>query len=444
MKLRLLAAALLCCTAFSGCVPMQTNVENLMQPPKLTALQYQVDTALREAVGRNFTLKYPRNGKYKSAFNFIDLSGDGIDEAIAFFATTEDYIQVAVLTQTEGSWMVSDILPGLSFCTEVDFVSFEKVGSAPRLMVGWGGTGIENNIMAIYGYTAADGEQPVLKLDSRWDYNRMTVTDIDQNGISELLLLVAANSYDLTSPMAQLVGETSEGVIDLLAETELPRNIATFLSPVMGGIGNNLYGATLDCVLNNGNLCTVTLALQDGQLVMPLNDMDQNLFRKTIRTQYVVSSDINNDGIVDIPVERPAKGYVKDSSEAIYFSEYSNIQADKLATIQTAYVNHAKGYRFLFPDSWTDQPVSAQVQPDGTEVIFFLNPKDDLYDHSMELVRIKVYSTQDGQDLLDGNRYFQLAAKGTYLYCAALPSVPVEELALTKGQVGKLFSLVTG
>ncbi|MEG0540922.1 MAG: hypothetical protein RR528_01210, partial [Angelakisella sp.] len=173
--------------------------------------------------------------------------------------------------------------------------------------------------------------------------------------------MVAANSYDLTSPMAQLVGETSEGVIDLLAETELPRNIATFLSPVMGGIGNNLYGATLDCVLNNGNLCTVTLALQDGQLVMPLNDMDQNLFRKTIRTQYVVSSDINNDGIVDIPVERPAKGYVKDSSEAIYFSEYSNIQADKLATIQTAYVNHAKGYRFLFPDSWTDQPVSAQV-----------------------------------------------------------------------------------
>ncbi|MEG0753300.1 MAG: hypothetical protein RR461_05675, partial [Angelakisella sp.] len=167
-------------------------------------------------------------------------------------------------------------------------------------------------------------------------------------------------------------------------------------------------------------------------------------FRKTIRTQYVVSSDINNDGIVDIPVERPAKGYVKDSSEAIYFSEYSNIQADKLATIQTAYVNHAKGYRFLFPDSWTDQPVSAQVQPDGTEVIFFLNPKDDLYDHSMELVRIKVYSTQDGQDLLDGNRYFQLAAKGTFLYCAALPSVPVEELALTKGQVGKLFSLVTG
>lgn len=442
MKLWQPVAALLCCAMFSGCVPMQTNVENLMQPPKLTDLQYQVDTALRDAVGKDFNLKYPRNGTYKSAFTFIDLSGDGKDEAIAFFSTTEEYLQLAVLTQTKEGWMVADILPGIGFFSEVDFVSFEQVGGSPMLMVGWGGTGLENNVMTLYNYAPATSGQAVLQPDSRWDYNRMTLTDIDQNGTNEILLLLSADSYEPSSPTAQLVGKSADGIIDLLAEVELPRNITTFYPPVMGGIGDGRYGATVDCMLGNGELCTITIAYDGQELLLPLNGTEQNLFRQTMRTQYVLSDDINGDSTVDIPLERLAKGYTHGSSDSIYFTEYSNIQEGQLTSIRTAYINRAKGYRLLFPDSWTGQPVSAQLTPDGSEIVFFLAETDNLYDHSGELLKIKVYSTQNGQDMLDSERYFQLAAKGTYLYCGLLPDNPPEELELTRAEVQKLFSLV--
>lgn len=443
MKLWQPVAALLCCAMFSGCVPMQTNVENLMQPPKLTDLQYQVDTALRDAVGKDFSLKYPRNGTHKSAFNFIDLSGDGRDEAIAFFSTTEEYLQLAVLTQTDNGWSVADILPGIGFYSEVDFVSFEQVGGSPMLMVGWGGTGLENNIMALYNYTPQDSGQAVLQLDSRWNYSRMTLTDIDQSGTNEILLLVSADSYEPSSPTAQLIGKSTYGIIDLLAEANLPRNITTFYPPVMGGIGNDRYGATVDCVLSNGELCTITLAFDGETLLLPLNNTEQNLFQQTMRTQYVLSDDVNGDATVDIPLERLAKGYNEGSTDSIHFTEYSNIQEDLLASVQTAYINRARGYRLLFPDSWTGQPISAQLTPDGSEIVFFLAETDNLYDHSGELLKIKVYSTQDGQDMLDSERYFQLAAKGTYLYCAALPDSPPEGLGLTRQEVRKLFSLLT-
>ena len=70
--------------SFAGCVPLESNIENLIVPPKLNDLQMQVDAALRSAIGDKFTLKYPQTGAYKSAFNFIDLNEDDIDEAIVF------------------------------------------------------------------------------------------------------------------------------------------------------------------------------------------------------------------------------------------------------------------------------------------------------------------------------------------------------------------------
>ncbi|MEG1687292.1 MAG: hypothetical protein RR276_05360, partial [Angelakisella sp.] len=106
MRRFLLLVAVLLCVTFAGCAPVESNAENLMQPPKLTEVQAQVDTALREAVGQEFNLKYPRNGEHRSAFNFLDLDSDGADEAIAFFSTSDNVIQIAMLRQTNDSWQV--------------------------------------------------------------------------------------------------------------------------------------------------------------------------------------------------------------------------------------------------------------------------------------------------------------------------------------------------
>ncbi|MEG1943248.1 MAG: hypothetical protein RR049_05470, partial [Angelakisella sp.] len=161
-------------------------------------------------------------------------------------------------------------------------------------------------------------------------------------------------------------------------------------------------------------------------------------------TQNVLSSDVNGDRVVDIPLEVTAVGYPSGGSDILYFTRYSNMQKDDLLTVQTAYVNHAKGYRFMFPTSWNTTSVSAQLTPDGSEVVFFVYQSDNLYDHSRELLKIKVYNAQDGQDILESDRYFELASKGTYTYCGALPATPDDLLGITKAQAEKLFSLMTG
>lgn len=444
MKGHIVAIAASLCLLLSGCVPLESNVENLLQPPKLTDLQSQVDAALREAVGQEFQLKYPKSGQHRSAFNFIDLDGDGTQEAVAFYTLGEDNIQLALLRErTPGDWMVTDIVPPeFRFCTEVDFVSMAEIGGSRQLLVGWGGSGLDNNLLAIYDYlqgTPRSLENPV-----RWEYSQLSVTDMDQNGQNELLLLLAPDSLTDAPPLAQLVGKNEDGIIDLLDEVELPRNITGYRTPVEGEIGNGLYGTAADCILNNSNLCTLTLAYNGQNLTLPLNNLlDTNLFRQTVRTQAVLSSDINHDGLVDIPVERLAAGYGTNGSEAVWLIDYCNQQDKQLLPVQTAYVNMARGFRFLFPTRWLEQPISVLEQADGSEIIIFLNTSGNLYDHSQELIRFQLVSTLDGEPAQTDSRFFLLGSKGTYLYRAALPTQPVSDFALTREEVTQLFSLIS-
>ena len=58
-----------CITAalLSGCT-FGSSIDNLMAPPKLSVEQDQIYSALTDAAGSSISLKYPKSGKYLSAF----------------------------------------------------------------------------------------------------------------------------------------------------------------------------------------------------------------------------------------------------------------------------------------------------------------------------------------------------------------------------------------
>lgn len=52
----------------TGCSALNFSVEGLINAPKLTSEQSEIHQALIESVGSNITLKYPKNGEYRSAY----------------------------------------------------------------------------------------------------------------------------------------------------------------------------------------------------------------------------------------------------------------------------------------------------------------------------------------------------------------------------------------
>lgn len=447
-KVAILISAVLC----SGCVMFDSNIENLISPPSLTDLQHQVDSSLRAVVGDDIKLKYPQNGDYKSAYNFIDLDGDGVDEAVALFSSAnEDIIKIAVLTQKNDIWSVTDVLPGENYYTTADFLSYQTIGSKKYLTVGWTSNSISSHNLIIYTYDKDSTNNYSLNIESKWNYNKLMFADFDEDGVEEVMILVLADNYNTTEPYVLILDEVEDGLLHSTAMIHLAKNIVDFKNVSIGMIDQEQFGLYIDCMLTNDYMSTVAITYINGQLFLPFeyssggdvfDEYDDSIYRTTFRQNYVYSGDVNGDGILDVPVEEFASGYESRDISPVYFTNYCSFLDGELVPFQKSYVNLSKNYRFDFPASWDRLPVSANVQADNSDVVFFIAVNGDIHDFSSELVRVSAYSVVDGTDKIDTTRYFELDKKGTIQYAASLPINQTETATMTIDIVKNCFVLL--
>ena len=108
----------------TGC-SFSASIDTLMSPPKLSVEQEQIYNALTDAAGTSISLKYPKSGKYLSAFIVEDIDGDGGNEAIVFYEKTslaveENTLRINILDKDGDKWR--------SVCdTSADGTEIEKV-----------------------------------------------------------------------------------------------------------------------------------------------------------------------------------------------------------------------------------------------------------------------------------------------------------------------------
>ena len=100
MKNLKLAAVCLSCLTMTGCSALNFSVEGLINAPKLTSEQSEIHQALIESVGSNITLKYPKNGEYRSAYVIANIDDEPTDEAMVFYEYTSNGSDLRSSTRT--------------------------------------------------------------------------------------------------------------------------------------------------------------------------------------------------------------------------------------------------------------------------------------------------------------------------------------------------------
>ena len=137
--LMLLAAAVFAGLSLSACSSFTTDTESLMSPPKLTEEQSLLHSALREVVGEDYHLKYPKaDGDANSAFIFRDLDKDGEDEAMVFYSadSAENDTRMNILKKTDGVWYsVYEVSTSSADVSSVDFAKTAE--NSEVVLIGW-------------------------------------------------------------------------------------------------------------------------------------------------------------------------------------------------------------------------------------------------------------------------------------------------------------------
>lgn len=468
----LLAVSFLC----SSCTGLSPVTGDLMQPPRLTAEQKAIDDALRESVTGDFTLKYPKSGDYRSAFIYQDLDKDGDEEALAFYSIgLSSTTRVALLDKEDGVWRAVNALSGAS--EEVEFVAFAHISGpdSADIVVGWSSEEETEKQLELYTCSGGKLERMLFRDSSgKTDFNyydTYLINDLNTDGLDDIFLFSRDERNRLESSwIKQLCYDSEAGVVRLFSEHSLSDSISQFVGVIAGNLdrSSGRRGVFIDELLFGDVLATEVFTLDDDGLLAPVisigmsgdesEDGGPPLYERTLRDavsggkdtpKETVCADINGDSVIEIPTARLLPGYQKQKdSEALYLTEYMQLQGNKLVRMLATVINRSGGYRVNFPEDWIDQ-VTVFAQPETSEWRFIeynASLEDPFSDLAGELLRIRVVSKKGYQDKFL-EKYTELDTRGMFTYYAYIPdkvksSLSISSYQLSSKNPNRIFTLL--
>lgn len=434
-----LLASLMLTITLTGCA-FGSSIVNLMTPPKLSVEQEQIYSALTDAAGSSISLKYPRSGKYLSAFIVEDIDSDGGNEAIVFYERTgltmeENTLRMNVLDQDGDKWrsVSDDPVEG----AEIEKVMISKLGSNNRVNIIIGSSLInrsEKNV-TIYNYVPEEGR---LSPNFSSSCSFIDVTDLDSDGQNEFLLLAGSA---MGAPAAAEVYKLNEDGIYHKYSERLSGNFTEFDSLRYGDIGGGRRGLYIDALSGTGAIQTDVIYMDNTGLNKVFETPEDSLV--TVRPAGCSSSDIDDDGILEIPVQVIAPGYEDVSeSEQMKLTNWNYISSDdRLERKYTSYYSVKEGYIFVFPQRWRNKVTVKRDNVNGGEIVFCEYSNGQA---GRELMRI--YCAEDTASREDrlSNGYMLLKTRGENSYLAYIPSSSdnsADELAISAGEAAVGFTL---
>ena len=368
MKKQMTAAALLLlvlCLTLSGCNVSVSSVDGLMHPPKLSGENSLLQSAFEATVSNkdNIIMKTPLIGEYRSSYLVKDINADGKDEAFVLYSNPAEgeYACVSVFENSEDGWAPLTVIKGQGDeIFEIDFADINGDGvfeiviswtylndSAPASNIAYS-TGV-NRVMTVYSLT--QGDVKPLKTEP---FNKLFISDLNQDGTDEIFIINIDLSENSSRTLAKILSFSkdfsprsfSEFPIENLIEI---LNITTdYLEEENGGF-TRLY---IDGSVNNNAVITEIIEIdsQGFEVDRPLSDFSES---PTLRDVKTYCTDIDNDGVIEIPTTRqiPNSRIISDKGDStpLNLTVWSQFENSEISVDFTSVLNSAYGYVFKIP-----------------------------------------------------------------------------------------------
>ncbi|MCH5193250.1 MAG: hypothetical protein J1F11_04760 [Oscillospiraceae bacterium] len=426
-----LAAILLTAALFAGC-SFGGSVDLLLSPPRLSEEQSAVYDALIRSVGKEVKLHYPRAGEYRSAFVFANIDSEPDDEAVVFYEKSGESegggnVRINIIDRIDGKW--TSVYDHAGAGTGIDRIIFSDIGSsAASMIIGYTLISGEKSA-AVYSYD--DGRLYTEFTDS---YSNMFVTDISKDGTADLVLIRPENQLRKAA-MTLVSGRTDDGSFKEIASVALDRDASEFVNIASGYVGTDTPAIFIDG-LSSGQVSTEIIYSVNGQLRNPLYLGESALIGNTKRPAGYLCTDIDIDGIIEIPTISPFPGYSQDQRDSIYSTNWNIFDNYSIVKKYSSYYSAANSYCFILPSRW-DGVVTAKIDSATGDVVFY-KFRIDLENSTTELMRIAAADASETPALLEDG-YMLIKSNNNVNYLVKSPDIQDEPLVLTMTEISNNF-----
>lgn len=408
-KIKTAAAAILIMPLW-GCT-FGTSIDTLMTPPKLSLEQEQIYSALTDAAGSSISLKYPKSGKYLSAFIVEDIDGDGGREAVVFYeknslAAPENTLRINILDSENGKWRSVYDTPADG--SEIERVMISQLGENQRINLIIGSSLINRSEKTATIYSYSGGKLERTFSDS---YSFIDVTDLDNDDSNEFLLL--KGSVNENPAAAEAYKLDAEGKYHRY-RIELSGGFTEFDSVGYGKLNDEHTGLYIDAVSAAGFIQTDIIYMNENGLNKIFADSEESA--ATLRPSGCSAYDVDGDGVMEIPIQSVAPGY-EDSAEGeqLRLTEWTTVkESGKLKSKYVSYYSVGDGYVFIFPEKWRNK-VTVRRDAINDEIVFCAYSEEGI---GRELMRIYCAGDEASAEDRISTGYMLLRTKGESAYLA--------------------------
>ncbi len=413
----------------SGCSLDFFSVESLIVPPEQSGKNGEVQKAFNTLMsGTKFQLKTPTDGDYQTSFVLTDINADGIEEAFVFYtdsSSVESSARMAYMECIDDEWSISSDIKGAGTgVKDVNFVDLNNDG-VQEVFVSWSLLeGKTTNIVSVFELVSSKNKNFVLNSLGNEYCNDKTYVDFNNDGTKDFVLVYIDDSGAVFKPVLRMFTLTEKNKLYKYGETVLDSSIMSIVS-IQSDVAliNNKKSTRIfiDCAKNDRMIFTELVYWDEGLLV-PRKALTQPAI-SNLRSNLLLSSDIDNDGLLEIPSLTKLYGdekmfSVKNDTDIYTFTlvNWNNVIGDDSRDVYTTLLNPMDKYLLLF--DWGDE-VTVKYDYLRKELLFCkwdeANKRigDELFSIAFreevaenEILGELLYETEDG------NYYYQITEDG--------------------------------
>lgn len=430
MKYKRIAPLLLVLLMLTGCYSF--NSMELYALPQRSREYRELQTAVETALGSG-SYSAPLAGANRQVIQQADLDGDGLDETLVFCKMEgERPLKVLILRRTEDSYALAWTLEGDG--TAFDSVQYAQIDGQPGMELLISRRIGEQVQQFLSVYTLTDGA--ALELMSS-GYTAYTVVDLDGNQRSDIFVL-RANS-DGPRAYAEL-WRFQDGELRKDAEASLSTRAEDVKRMLTGDVAPGVPAVFVASAYDESNLITDVFALSGNSFTNISQNAESGQSAQTVRNYYVYSTDIDGDGLIELPNTLPLTTQAGDpASENQYRIIWYNLNPDGSRTEKmSTYHNFGEGWFLYLPEAWCQELFvtknRAENGPAGTE-LSLLGPDGT----RSPLVSVYVFNGEQALSMSRADGRFLLTQRGDVCYAALLN----EAAGLEPEELKARFSLIS-
>ena len=425
-------------TSASGCSLTDFSSESLLRPPKTTGDEAEIEQLISDCAENGYTLKYPKSGNYRSAIIMSDLDGDQTDEAIAFFREKDDVtrIHMLVMYNDNNEWKLSSDY--ITETTDIDCVDFSDVNGSGSLEILIGYATYTPNINFMSCYTYDNGTTAEIK--SGQNYSSFYCGDFNSDSKNEIMML-SLFTTEAEAKATMLDYNKDNNSLYAKATVVMDPNVVKYKTIALSDLGENTTGVVVDGLSANNELCT-QIVYFNKELSLLRNPLYKEKTRNiTQRSCTIISSDIDEDNIVEIPTVSKlpsSKAEQQDTiADRLVWNNFS-IQNEAFSAKANLIANYNQGYTLKMPDKWLNNTVTAVINSEENTMTVYEWNKNKLGD---KLFEIKVFNTTDWDSGKDNDEYTLIYKDNINAY-TFINSNTKSQYSLTDDEIKTAFSIL--